>query len=164
MITFVLLASGSSGCLHAFSLLLSNGSVWFYLPTCLTQIKQGTQPPDNIFASNCSHADLASDWYHRQVNMAKIMSLWRNAKRHYTLDMNDLSLFACCICKIRSNLVWAMCKSLHTCLYLWIIHILVVLLHLCCLVSCICDRHVTMLTIRFISVFVCCMFVRACGL
>ena len=66
--------------------------------------------------------------------------------------------------KIRSNLISPTGKSLHTCLYLLIIHVIVDALLLFCLISCICDRPVTMLTICVSFVFVYFTLVWSCGL
>ena len=55
-------------------------------------------------------------------------------------------------------------KSLHMCLYLWIIYVTVDVLLLFCLISCTCVRPVTILTmcVSFVSVHF--TLVRACGL
>ena len=66
--------------------------------------------------------------------------------------------------KIRSNLVWPTEKSLHMCLYVWIIYVFVDVLLLFCLISCTCDSPVAMLTMCVSFVFVYFTLVRACDL
>ena len=55
-------------------------------------------------------------------------------------------------------------KSLHMCLYLWIIYVIVDVLLFFCLISCTCNRPVTMLNMCVSFVFVYFTPVRACGL